>query len=76
MKNILKLICGFLLLTFLASGCEDNGCSECCLVTYDADYNETDRKDCIELCTEDEIADYESEPEVTIGDYTTRAECY
>ena len=79
MKNILKLICGFLLIAFMMSGCEDllgDGCSECCLVTYDADWNETDRRDCAELCTDDEIDDWESQSPVTIGDNTTQAECY
>ena len=79
MKNILKLIFGFLLLTVMVSACEDllgDGCSECCLVTYDEDWNETGRTDCVELCDEDEIADYESRAPVTIGGNTTQAECY
>ena len=78
MKNILKLVFGFLLLTIMVSACEDllgDECSECCLVTYDADWNEIDRRDCVELCTDDEIADYESQSPVTIGDNTTQAEC-
>ena len=79
MKHILKLVFGFLLLTVMVSACDGllgDGCVECCRVTYNADGDETGRTDCIELCDENEIADYESDPPVTIGGNTTQAECY
>ena len=77
MKRIFILFLGFILIAFSLSACDllsDDGCAECCLVTYDADYNEVSRESCVEYC-DDELTDIENQSPVTIGNNTTEYEC-